>query len=171
FGLTVPHAALAPSGQPIWLDVARRTAQTVHAQWRHCGTLAYVLTPGALENAMLVHAAFGGSTTLLIHIPAVAHAAGLARPTVDDWQRVNRAVPRLVDALPNGPENHPTVLVFLASGRPQAMLDLRRTRLADTRARTVGGVTWDDVLDEWEDSERRHRLRALLAEQDGVEPD
>ena len=33
-GLTVPHAALAPSGQPIWLDVARRTAQAVHDQWR-----------------------------------------------------------------------------------------------------------------------------------------
>ena len=33
-GLTVPHAALAPSGQPIWLDVARRTAQAVHGQWQ-----------------------------------------------------------------------------------------------------------------------------------------
>jgi putative YjhG/YagF family dehydratase len=170
-GLTVPHAALAPSGQPIWLDVARRTAQAVHAQWSDGRTLVDVLTSGALENAMLVHAAFGGSTNLLIHIPAVAHAAGLTRPTVDDWRRVNRAVPRLVDALPNGPENHPTVRVFLAGGVPEVMLHLRRLGLVDTRTRTVSGVTWDDVLDEWEEGERRHRLRALLSERDGVDPD
>jgi xylonate dehydratase len=170
-GLTVPHAALAPSGQPIWLDVARRTARAVHAQWSDGRTLADVLTPSALENAMLVHAAFGGSTNLLIHIPAIAHAAGLERPTVDDWQRVNRAVPRLVDALPNGPQNHPTVRVFLAGGVPEVMLHLRRLGLVDTRTRTVAGVTWDDVLDEWEEGERRHRLRALLSERDGVDPD
>ena len=105
-GLTVPHAALAPSGQPIWLDVARRTADAVHGQWHDGRTLGDVLTDEAIENAMLVHAAFGGSTNLLIHIPAIAHAAGLRRPTVDDWRRVNASVPRLVDALPNGPANH-----------------------------------------------------------------
>ena len=171
FGLTVPHAALAPSGQPIWLDVARRTAQAVHAQWSDGRNLADVLTPAALENAMLAHAAFGGSTNLLIHIPAIAHAAGIARPTVDDWQRVNRAAPRLVDALPNGPENHPTIRVFLAGGVPEVMLHLRRLGLLNGRARTVVGRTWDDLLDEWEASERRHRLRERLRELDGVDPD
>ena len=171
FGLTVPHAALAPSGQPIWLDVARRTAQAVHAQWSDGRNLADVLTPAALENAMLAHAAFGGSTNLLIHIPAIAHAAGIARPTVDDWQHVNRAAPRLVDALPNGPENHPTIRVFLAGGVPEVMLHLRRLGLLNGRARTVVGRTWDDLLDEWEASERRHRLRERLRELDGVDPD
>ena len=171
FGLTVPHAALAPSGQPIWLDVARRTAQAVHDQWREGRTLADVLTPEALENAMLVHAAFGGSTNLLIHVPAIAHQAGLARPTADDWRRVNRSVPRLVDALPNGPQNHPTIRVFLAGGVPEVMLHLRRLGLLNVDARTVVGRTWDDLLDEWEASERRHRLRERLREQDGVDPD
>ncbi len=171
FGLTVPHAALAPSGQPIWLDVARRTAQAVHEQWSEGRTLADVLTPGALENAMIAHAAFGGSTNLLIHIPAIAHAAGLERPTVDDWRRVNRSVPRLVDALPNGPAHHPTIRVFMAGGVPEVMLHLRRLGLLDTGARTVTGQTWDDLLDEWEDSERRRRLRDRLHELDGVDPD
>src|SRR4029453_11384228 len=106
--------ALAPSGQPIWLDVARRTAQVVYGQSADGRTLEDVLTAAALENAMLAHAAFGGSTNLLIHVPAIAHAAGLERPAVEDWHRVNRAVPRLVDALPNGPHNHPTIRVFLA---------------------------------------------------------
>ena len=171
FGLTVPHAALAPSGQPIWLDVARRTAHAVHEQWRDGRTLADVLTPEALENAMLAHAAFGGSTNLLIHVPAVAHAAGLVRPTAADWRRVNRAVPRLVDALPNGPDNHPTVRVFMAGGVPEVMLHLRRLGILNVEARTVVGRTWDELLDEWEASERRHQLRERLREQDGVDPD
>jgi putative YjhG/YagF family dehydratase len=170
-GLTVPHAALAPSGQPVWLDVARRTARAVHEQWASGRTLADVLTPDAVENAMLAHAAFGGSTNLLIHVPAIAHAAGLPRPTVADWRRVNQAVPRLVDALPNGPANHPTVRVFLAGGVPEVMLHLRRLGLLHGGARTILGRTWDEVLDEWEPSERRRRLRDRLAEADGVDPD
>jgi putative YjhG/YagF family dehydratase len=170
-GLTVAHAALAPSGQPIWLDVASRTARAVHDQWQDGRTLAEVLTPDAIENAMLVHAAFGGSTNLLIHIPAIAHAAGLPRPSVEDWRRVNRSVPRLVDALPNGPRNHPTVRVFLAGGVPEVMLHLRRLGLLHTGVHTVLGRTWDDVLDEWETSERRERVRARLVEIDGVDPD
>ncbi len=50
-----------------------------------------MLTDAAFGNAMVVHAAFGGSTNLLLHVPAIAHAAGLRRPTVADWMRVNRA--------------------------------------------------------------------------------
>jgi putative YjhG/YagF family dehydratase len=170
-GLTVPHAALAPSGQSIWLDVATRTAAAVHDQWTEGRSVGDVLTDEAIENAMLVHAAFGGSTNLLIHVPAYAHAAGLRRPTVDDWRRVNASVPRLVDALPNGPNHHPTVRVFLAGGVPEVMLHLRRLGLLHTRALTVTGRTWDEVLDEWEGSERRARLRERLAEADGVDPD
>jgi xylonate dehydratase len=170
-GLTVPHAALAPSGQPIWLDVARRTARAVHDQWQDGRTLGDVLTDDAIENAMLVHATFGGSTNLLIHLPAIAHAARLRRPTVEDWRRVNRAVPRLVDALPNGPRNHPTVRVFLAGGVPEVMLHLRRLGLLATGVQTVLGRTWDDVLDEWEGSERRARSRERLFEADGIDPD
>jgi putative YjhG/YagF family dehydratase len=170
-GLTVPHAALAPSGQPIWQDVARRTARAVLEQWRAERTLDGVLTEAALENAMLVHAAFGGSTNLLIHVPAIAHAAGLGRPSVDDWRRVNRSVPRLVDALPNGPHSHPTVRVFLAGGVPEVMLHLRRLGLLNVGALTVSGRTWGDLLDEWEESERRAVLRKRLLEADGVDPD
>ncbi len=170
-GLTVAHAALAPSGQPIWLDVARRTAQAVHTLWQQGRTLRDVLTADALENAMLAHAAFGGSTNLLIHIPAIAHAAGLPRPTADDWRRVNRSVPRLVDALPNGPRNHPTIRVFLAGGVPEVMLHLRRLGLLRSGASTISGLTWDELLDAWEGSERRARLRERLRERDGVDPD
>ena len=62
----------------------------------------------ALDNAMVVHAAFGGSTNLLLHLPAIAHAAGLRRPTRRGLGRASTAqVPRLVDVLPNGPRRPP----------------------------------------------------------------
>src|SRR6202166_2460270 len=88
-----------------------------------------ILTAASVRNAMVVHTAFGGSTNLLLHVPAIAHAAGLTRPTVEDWNAVNRATPRLVDALPNGPVGHTTVRVFLAGGVPEVMLHLRDLNL------------------------------------------
>src|SRR5207249_7574130 len=123
----------------------------------------------AVRNAMVVHAAFGGSTNLLLHLPAIAHAAGLRRPTVDDWIAVNRRVPRLVDTLPNGP--HPTVRAFLAGGVPEVMLHLRRLGLLELSALTVSGETLGRVLDWWETSERRRVLRERLQRADGVAPD
>jgi putative YjhG/YagF family dehydratase len=168
-GLTVPHAALAPSGQAIWTDVARRSALAAARMIRAKQTTADVLTDASIRNAMTVHAAFGGSTNLLLHVPAIAHAAGLRRPVIDDWLAINRRVPRLVDVLPNGP--HPTVRVYLAGGVPEVMLHLRRAGLLDTSVRTVAGESLEAVLDAWESSPRRAALRARLTEQDGVDPD
>ena len=130
-----------------------------------------ILTETALHNAMVTHAAFGGSTNLILHIPAIAHAAGLRRPTVKDWTEINRRVPRIVDALPNGPRHHPTIQVFLAGGVPEVMLHLRRAGLLHTDALTVSGVSLGEQLDQWEASARRTELRARLHERDGVDPD
>jgi len=119
---------------------------------------------------MAVHAAFGGSTNLLLHIPAIAHAAGLPRPTVNDWIEVNRRVPRIVDVLPNGPTHHPTVRVFLAGGVPEVMLHLRELGLIDTSVPTVTGTVGEN-LDWWERSDRRRKFREILRDKDGVDPD
>ncbi len=170
-GLTLTHAALAPSGQPIWLDMARRTGRALLRMSELGLRTRDIVTQSAIENAMVVHAAFGGSTNLLLHVPAIAHAAGLQRPTAPDWSRINRSVPRLVDALPNGPRNHPTVQVFLAGGVPEAMLHLRRAGLLNTKTTTISGGTLDAMLDWWQDSERRFRLRERLQELDGIDPD
>jgi len=170
-GLCLPHSALAPSGEPVWLDMARRAAVALTELHRQGVTMRQILTPASLRNAMCVHAAVGGSTNLLLHIPAVAHAAGLTRPTVEDWIEVNRSVPRLVDVLPNGPAHHPTVRVFLAGGVPEVMLHLRRLGVLDTTVRTASGLTLNATLDAWEQSERRRRFRQILREQDGVDPD
>jgi len=170
-GLALPHSALAPSGQPIWLDAAGRSARAI-LRLRQLGLgTRDILTDASIRNAMVVHAAFGGSTNLLLHVPAIAHAAKLRRPTAADWAEVNRQVPRLVDALPNGPENYATVQVFLAGGTPEVMLHLRRAGLLDTSVTTVTGETLERNLDWWEQSERRAMLRKNLFEQDGIDPD
>ena len=170
-GLSLPHSALVPSGEAIWLDNARRSALALLSLKATGATLADILTPAALENAMLVHSAFGGSTNLLLHIPAIAHAAGLKPPTVDDWIRVNRSTARLVDALPNGPRNHPTVQVFMAGGVPEVMCHLRAAGLLNTDALTVTGDKLDAVLDWWESSDRRRFARERLRQSDGIDPD
>lgn len=170
-GMSLPHAALSPSGQPIWLDMARRSARALMNLEKKGLRSQDILCDAAIRNAMAVHAAFGGSTNLIIHLAAIAHAAGLKRPTVEDWCAVNNQVTRLVDALPNGPRNHSTAQVFLAGGVPETMLHLRRMGLLDTSVMTVSGETLGDVLDWWEGSERRARLRQQLYAQDNVNPD
>ena len=170
-GMSLPHSALAPSGQSIWLDMARRSARAVLAMESRGIKMRDILTDAAVRNAMVVHAAFGGSTNLILHLPAVAHAAGLPRPTAADWVAINRRVPRLVDALPNGPRMFPTVQVFLAGGVPEVMLHLRRAGLLETGALTASGRTLGENLDWWEGSPRRAELRRLLRERDGVDPD
>src|SRR5437764_1424388 len=148
-GMTLPHAALAPSGQPIWLDMARRSARALARMEERGLRSSDLLTEAAFRNAMVVHAAFGGSTNLLLHLPAVAFAAGRRRPSVEDWHAVNCQVPRLVDVLPNGPTNHPTVRVFLAGGVPEVMLHLRRANLLDERCLTAAGEPLEKMLDWW----------------------
>jgi putative YjhG/YagF family dehydratase len=170
-GMTLTHAALAPSGHPIWLDMARRSSRAVLQMIQRGITMKDIITDAAIRNALVVHAAFGGSTNLIMHLSAVAYHAGVRRPTVDDWSRVNQQVPRLVDALPNGPRHHPTVQVFLAGGVPEVMLHLRRAGLLETGVLTATGRTLGEMLDWWEASERRTRLRDVLRQRDGVDPD
>ena len=170
-GLSLPHSALAPSGQAIWLDAASRSAIAMLRMVQLGIGTDKVLTDAAIRNAMVLHAAFGGSTNLLLHVPAIAHAAGLRRPSVADWTAVNREVPRLVDALPNGPGNFATVQVFLAGGVPEVMLHLREAGLLDTTVMTVTGTTLDANLNWWEQSERRRALKQRLRSLDGVDAD
>ena len=170
-GLALPHSALAPSGEPVWLEIATRAAAALRRLHLLGVSVSQILTAAAVENAMLVHAAFGGSTNLLLHIPAIAAAAGLKPPVVEDWIRINRATPRLVDALPNGPRGFATAQVFMAGGVPEVLLHLRRMGLLNGRVLTATGDTLDATLDWWESSERRRTARARLASAAAVDPD
>jgi xylonate dehydratase len=170
-GMAVPHSALAPSGQPIWLEIARRSARALTLLESRGISMGDIITREALRNSMVVHAAFGGSTNLLLHVPAIAHARGLPRPLLEDWIDINRSVPRLVDALPNGPRNHPTIRVFLAGGVPEVMLHLRREGLLDERCLTAAGEPLGKVLDWWSKSSVRTQVRGWLQRSDSIAPD
>ncbi len=169
-GLTLPHAALSPSGAEIWRDLARRSGRAVVALENRGLKTSDILTDAAIRNALAVHAAFGGSTNLIMHLAAIAHQAGLRRPDVGDWRAFNARVSRLVDALPNGPRHYATVQVFLAGGVPEVMLHLRDAGILELDALTVSGQTVGENLAWWEKSERRSRLREKLVQLDGIDP-
>lgn len=170
-GMALPHSALAPSGQPVWVEMAKQSARASLVMEKKKITTKDIITDKAIENAMVIHAAFGGSTNLLLHIPAIAHAANCKLPTVEDWTRINRKVPRLVDVLPNGPSGHTTVKVFLAGGVPEVMLHLRKMGVLHEDVLTVTGETLGANLDWWEKSERRALMKKQLVENDGINPD
>lgn len=170
-GLALPHSALAPSGEPVWIDIAEASARAVMQLQSRGITTRDILTDKAIENAMIIHAAFGGSTNLLLHIPAIAHQAGCKLPTVSDWTRINREVPRLVSVLPNGPVPYPTVFAFMAGGVPEVMLHFRKLGLLHEDVMTVTGSTLRENLDWWETSERRAHFKSLLREQEQVDPE
>ena len=121
---------------------------------------------------MVVHAAFGGSTNLLLHIPAIAYAPGCGGRRSRTGTPSTARVPRLVDALPNGPVGHPTVRVFLAGGVPEVMLHLRELGLLDATALTVTGEPLGARARLVGDSPSAARgCATLLHERDGVDPD
>ena len=170
-GMSLPHSALSPSGEPVWYEMGIRSARALENLRKAKSTTGDILTQDALRNAMIVHAACGGSSNLILHLTAIAYHAGLERPRVEDWDEVNKLVPRLVDVLPNGPKNHTTAQFFLAGGVPELMLKLRELDLLALDTPTCSGKTLGENLKDWEDSERRLRFREKLLELDGVMAD
>src|SRR5918996_4963666 len=75
-GMSLGHSALAPSGQPIWLDMARRSARALSALEARGVAMRDIVTDAAVHNALVTHAAFGGSTNLILHLPPISHGAG-----------------------------------------------------------------------------------------------
>nr|WP_144921061.1 YjhG/YagF family D-xylonate dehydratase [Paenibacillus bovis] len=170
-GLSLPHSALAPSGQEVWRELAKNSARAVIHMERAKLTTKDILTDKAIHNAMVAHAAFGGSTNLLLHIPAIAHAAKCEIPMVEDWIKVNRQTPRLVSVLPNGPDYHPTIRAYLAGGVPEVMLELRKLGLLYEDVMTVTGKTLGENLDWWEQSDRRKKMKDRLLLADHIRAD
>ena len=170
-GLSLPHSALSPSGFPVWMELAKRSAKALHQLHRNKTCTSEILTPKAIHNAMVTHAACGGSSNLILHLTAIAFHAGLERPTVKEWDKINRLVPRLVDVLPNGPVGHSTAQFFLAGGVPELMIQLRELDLLELDALTCTGENLGKNLEVWETCERRKRFREILWQQDQVNPD
>jgi putative YjhG/YagF family dehydratase len=157
-GMALPHSALAPSGSKIWYALAEDTAIALVNLAQSNINTHQIVTQDAVYNAMVVHAAFGGSTNLLLHIPAIAHAAGLPMPTREAWEKVNRQTPRLVNVLPAG--KYSTAHVYAAGGVPEVMMHLRKLGLLKEECLTVTGKKLGENLDTWEQGGKMYSWEA-----------
>ncbi len=137
-GLALPGSALASSTMIDILQGARQAGQNV-LQLKAAGITADdILTAEAFENAIIVHAAIGGSTNAMIHLPAIAEARGL-KLDVRKFDELNRVVPHLCDIAPSG--RYPAETLWLAGGIPavqEQLKDFLHLDVLTVTGRTLG---------------------------------
>jgi dihydroxy-acid dehydratase len=146
-GLALPGSALTPCFLTKHLRYARATGKQVLNLIRKEITSRDILTRKAFENAIVIHAATGGSTNALIHLPAIAYEAGI-NITVDDFDRIHRLVPVLANVKTTG--RYPVEYFWYAGGVPRLMLELKDVLHLDCL--TVTGKTLGENLQEIEKS-------------------
>ena len=146
-GLALPGSALTPCFLTKHLRYARATGKQVLDLILKGITPRDILTWKAFENAIVIHAATGGSTNALIHLPAIAYEAGV-KITVDDFDRIHRQVPVLANVKTTG--RYPVEYFWYAGGVPRLMLELRDVLHLDCM--TVTGKTLGENLEEIEKS-------------------
>jgi len=116
-----------------------RIVEMVHEDLR----LSQVLTRGAFENAIVTNAAIGGSTNAVVHLLALAGRLEVPLD-LDDWDRIGRDVPCLLDLMPSG--KHLMEDFFYAGGLPTIIKELGDW--IDREAVTVNGKTlWENCAD------------------------
>ncbi|MBO0684361.1 MAG: dihydroxy-acid dehydratase [Candidatus Dormibacteraeota bacterium] len=167
-GMALPGSALTPVPLTKLLRYARATGKQILSLIDQDLTPSRILTRGAFENAIVVHAATGGSTNALLHLPAVAREVGV-EVTIDDFDRINREVPVLANVKTTG--RYPVEYFWYAGGVPALMLQLRDLLHLDCL--TVTGRTLGENLEEIEQSpfffaERLGYLRNVRVSRDEV---
>jgi dihydroxy-acid dehydratase len=157
-GLALPGSALVPEPLTLLLRYARAAGKQVLRLLAEDITARRILTREAFENAIVIHAAIGGSTNALLHLPPIAHEAGV-EITIDDFDRIHRQVPVLANVKTTG--RYPVDYFWYAGGVPAVMLELRDMLHLDCI--TVTGKTVGENLDEVEHSQffMRERLGHL----------
>jgi len=146
-GLALPGSALTPSFLTKHLRYARATGKLSVQLIKEGVRARDILTRKAFENAIAIHAATGGSTNALIHLPAIAYEAGVDI-TIDDFDRIHRLVPVLANVKTTG--RYPVEYFWYAGGVPRLMLELKDVLHLDCL--TVTGKTLGDNLAEIEKS-------------------
>jgi dihydroxy-acid dehydratase len=146
-GLALPGSAMVPAPLTKLLRYARATGKQLLSLIEQDIKPRDILTREAFENAIVLHAAVGGSTNALLHIPPIAREAGVD-VTVDDFDRIHRRVPVLANVMTTG--RYPAEYLWYAGGVPALMLELRDLLHLDCL--TVTGKTLGENLDELEQS-------------------
>jgi dihydroxy-acid dehydratase len=100
-GLSLPYSSSTPAEDPLKLEECRQAGHAIRRLLEMDLKPRDILTREAFENAMVVTSVLGGSTNAVLHLIAIARAAGLDL-TIDDFQRVSDRTPMLADFKPSG---------------------------------------------------------------------
>ncbi len=157
-GLALPGSALIPAPLARHLRVARAAGKQVLRLIEQDLRPSKILTREAFENAIAVHAAVGGSTNALLHLPAIAREVGID-VTIDDFDRIHRKVPVLANAKTTG--RYPVEYLWYAGGVPAVMLEIKDLLHLDCL--TVTGKTLGENLEEIERGTFFFETRGYLA--------
>ncbi|MDQ3810630.1 MAG: dihydroxy-acid dehydratase, partial [Chloroflexota bacterium] len=156
-GLAPPGSALIPSPLTRHLRFARMAGKQILKLIEEDITPRRILTREAFENAIIVHAAVGGSTNALLHLPVIAREVGIDL-TIDDFDRIHRRVPVLANAKTTG--RYPVEYLWYAGGVPAVMLELGDLLHLDCL--TVTGKTLGENLAELQRSSFFDETRGYL---------
>ncbi len=146
-GLALPGSALIPTPLTRHLRYARASGKLILKLIAEDITPRRILTRDAFENAIILHAAVGGSTNALLHLPVIAREVGVDI-SIDDFDRIHRRVPVLANAKTTG--RFPVEYLWYAGGVPAVMLELRDQLHLDCL--TVTGKTLGQNLEDIERS-------------------
>ena len=144
-GLALPGSAAIAAASPEHEEYIKKAAETVLNLVEKNITPKDILTKEAFENAIIVHAAIGGSSNSLLHIPAIANEVGI-KITAEDFDRIHRKVPYILNVRPSG--KYPADCLSYIGRLPGIMLELRDYLHLDCM--TVTGKTLGENLDEFE---------------------
>jgi L-arabonate dehydrase len=137
-GLALPQNAAIPAVDSRRYVLAHTAGRRIVDMVRDDLRIAQILTREAFENAIVVNGAVGGSTNAVIHLLAIAGRVGL-KVTLDDWDRLGRDVPTLVDLMPSG--RYLMEDFYYAGGLPAVIRALDQRNLIHRDAPTVNGKT------------------------------
>ncbi len=156
-GLALPGSALIPAFYQELYRKARQTGKAIINLVQRRIKVSEILTPAAFENAIKVHAAIGGSTNAIIHLPAIAHEAGYQLP-LDLFNKANQEIPYLTNLQPSG--EFPTQFFWYAGGIPMIQW-LIRDQL-DLTVMTVTGKTLGENLEDLMNDNYFERVQSYL---------
>lgn len=139
-GLALPRSANAPAFHQEKLVFARKTGRRIVEMVEGDLTANQILTMKAIENALMVSLAIGGSTNVALHLPAIAHACDLELPLAA-FNEYNKRIPTLCGINPNG--SYGVIDLYIAGGIPAVMKRLESDLHLD--AKTVSGQTVGEI--------------------------
>ena len=157
-GLSLPYSSSTPAVDPLKKEECARAGQAIRQLLEQNITPRDIMTRAAFENAMVVVTVLGGSTNAVLHLIAMARAAGVEL-TIDDFQKVSDRVPFLADLKPSG--KYVMEDVQRIGGIPAVMKYLLEKGLIDGSCLTVTGKTIEENLRD---------LPGLVPDQDVIRP-